>query len=154
MHSMKYLSLIYFTICALFLFCQVPLLVDGLNILKDSSGVFIFGVVSLKRVLHSNLLFVDCLAWEMRHCTPCHAASHSPKLYNNTIVKTSNLSSSYGEQNFHSETKECMRCVILKPKGVHDFSPGPRFMVTGNGSYYLEPSWRMSVAATSPRRYG
>jgi len=110
----------------LFLFCQVPLLVDGLNVLKDSSA-FIFRVVSLKRVLHSNLLFVDCLAWEMRHCTPSHAASHSPKLYNNTIVKTSNLSSSYGEQNFHSETNECMRCVILKPKGVHDFSLGPRF---------------------------
>ena len=129
-----------------------PLLVDGLNVLKDSSA-FIFWVVSLKRVLHSTLLFADCLAWEM-HCTPSHTASHSPKIYNNTIVKTSNLLSNYREQNFHSETNDCMRYVILKPKGVHDFSLGPRFMMTGNGSYYLEPSWRMSVATTSPRCCG
>jgi hypothetical protein len=128
-------------------------LFDGLNVLKDSNS-FIFRVVNLKRVLHSTVPFVYCLAWEMRHCTPSHAASHFPKIYNNTIVKTSNLSSSYGEQNFHSEANECMICVILKPKGVHDFSPRPRFMVTGNGSYYLEPSWRMSVAATSPRCCG
>jgi len=132
-----------------FVFYQVPLLVDGLNVLTDSSA-FIFRVVSLKTVLHSILLFLVCLAWEMRHCTPCHTLSHSPKIYNNTIVKTSNLSSSYGEQNFHSKTNESMRCVILKPKRVHEFSPGPRFMMTGNGSYYLEPSWRLSVATTSP----
>lgn len=128
-------------------------MVDGLNVLTDSSA-FIFTVVSLKTVLHSIMLFVVYLVWEMRHCTPSHTASHSPKIYKNAIVKTSNLSSSYGEQNFHSETNECMRCVIVKPKGVHDFSLGPRFMMTGNGSYYLEPSWRLSVATTSPRCCG
>ena len=76
-----------------FKFYRVPLLVDGFYVLTDSSA-FIFTVVSLKTVLHSILLFVVCLVWEMRHCTPSHTVSHSPKIYNNTIVKTSDLSSS------------------------------------------------------------